>query len=88
MTSDYTDRFLSKLAGLRSADPICAEMIRRECEFFANECEPVSDIYDVHEITVEHIGGQPIATLLVIVDRNRVLFFDLIEADQLDEGSE
>jgi len=60
-------------------------MIQRECGFFSREAEPATEFYDVYDIRVEHIGGQLIATLLVLVFPDRILFFDLVEAGQSDE---
>lgn len=61
-------------------DGVCAEAVRRECEFFAADAKPRPGYEggDIWNIKVQGIGGEPIATMSALIRDGEVTYFDLL----------
>lgn len=61
-------------------DDRCADLVVRECEFFASEAcpRPGYEAGDLWSIPVEQLGGGLICTALALIRDGKVTYYDML----------
>jgi hypothetical protein len=78
--SNKTDRFQQELSLIRDFDPRCAEAIELEVRYLEGLLEPREGFEqaDVRGFEIKTLEGLRLATILVLVRPDAVVFFDII----------